>query len=294
MNRPTWGAARRAVPVVALAIALAACAPVSATNTATNTGTVTQADCTPAKLAGLTYAPNTLTLAAELPGIAPWYSTSDPRSGQGYEAATAAAIAQWMGFVHVTWVNQSFDAAIKPGAKPWDADINNVTILPERQKVEDFTVPYYTDYQAVVARVDTPTGKALLGLQSIEGLRGLRSGAEDETTSLAAIKNTIKPDIAPREYPSHDVTVQALRSGAIDYMVTDLPTAYSVAHLQGIAAAVIGRLPGSEQFGMILKKGSPLKPCFDAAITALRANGTLDGFEQQDLQVITDSVPELR
>jgi polar amino acid transport system substrate-binding protein len=70
----------------------------------------------------------------------------------------------------------------------------------------------------------------------------------------------------------------ALRSGEIDALVADLPTAFAVANeLRG--GIIVGQLPAAaddmEQFGIVLNKGSALTRCVSAAVDALRSDGTL-------------------
>jgi polar amino acid transport system substrate-binding protein len=285
-------ARRAAAPVVALAmLAMSACAP--ATVPTASTSAVSLADCTPAKLH--THTPGVLTVAVEQGLIVPWYVGGDPKARQGFEDVFAYELANKLGFdqAHVTWVWQSFDAVIAPGstaAKQWDLDINNFTITPEREKIVTFSKPYYDDAQAVVAVKGSP----LHGLDSISGLRDVKLGVEAGTTSETAIKNVIKPDSDPLRYNNHGDVVNALRNRVITAMVTDVPTAVNVAQFQGIDGEVIGRLPGSEQFGAVMQLGSPLKSCVDWAITELQNNGTMRSLEQTWLEVVTDSVPLLK
>ena len=61
-------------------------------------------------------------------------------------------------------------------------------------------------------------------------------------------------------------------------MVLDLPTAFYVANALLKNGVILGQFPskaGSEQFGLVLSKGSALTKSVSAAVDALRANGSL-------------------
>ena len=53
-----------------------------------------------------------------------------------------------------------FNVAIQPGDKPFDFDINPFSISEERLQAVDFSSPYYTVAQAVVAIEGNPAADA--------------------------------------------------------------------------------------------------------------------------------------
>lgn len=76
---------------------------------------------------GKTISEGRLTIATGNPAYAPWVMDDDPASGNGFEAATAYAVAGAMGFdaSQVDWVRTSFDEAIQPGEKDFDSIFNS-------------------------------------------------------------------------------------------------------------------------------------------------------------------------
>lgn len=98
-----------------------------------------------------------LTIATGNPAYFPWVMDDAPESGKGFEAAVAYAVAAEMGFAadDVVWVRSSFDEAIQPGAKNFDMNMQQYSITPERDKVVDFSAPYYTAPMAVLDRKST-------------------------------------------------------------------------------------------------------------------------------------------
>ena len=72
----------------------------------------------------------------------------------------------------------------------------------------------------------------------------------------------------------------ALKSGQIDALVVDLPTAFYLTGAELDDGVLLGQLPAadgiSDQWGIVLTKGSPLTAKVSTAIDALKADGTLD------------------
>ena len=256
-----------------------------------SSGTATAASCTRASLR--THTSGRLTVATDSPAYEPWFVDNKPSNGKGFESAVAFAVAKQLGYSssQVTWVKEPFNSVIAPTPKSFDFDVNQVSITAERAKVVDFSAGYYDVAQAVVALKTDRYAKAT----TVAGLKGARLGAQQGTTSVAAITDTIKPGGSPREYPTNDLAVQALKSGQIDGLVVDLPTGLYLTSAELDDATIVGQLPVSgtpEQFGAVLEHGSPLTSCVSQAVNALRANGTLAALQNQWLTT-SAGAPEL-
>ncbi len=200
----------------------------------------------------------------------------DPASGEGFEAAIAYAIADELGFApeDVEWVRTSFEAAIAPGPKNFDFNIQQYTITDERKQAVDFSSPYYSASQAVVAI----NGGAADGVDTIDGLKGLTLGAMAGSTSAQTIEEVIQPDVDPLLYASNEDAVAAFNAGQFDAFVIDLPTAYLATALYIDNSYIVGELPAggvADEWGVVLAKDSPLTERVSAAIDTLRDNGTL-------------------
>ena len=53
------------------------------------------------------------------------------------------------------WVVEPFNSSYAPGPKDFDFDVNQISITPKRAEQVDFSAPYYTAKQAVVALKDS-------------------------------------------------------------------------------------------------------------------------------------------
>ena len=225
-----------------------------------------------------------LTVGADNPAYPPWFGgdektkpwkVSDPYSGKGYESAVAYAIAKQLGFAksQVKWTVVPFNNSYRPGKKPFDVYLTQVSYSADRAKAADFSKSYYFVNQSLVAL----KGKPIASAKSIAALKNYKLGAQIGTTSAAYIQNVIKPS-STRTYDSNDQAVQALKSGLIDGIVVDMPTAFYVTGVQIPNAKVVGRLKtvgAPERFGVVLPKGSKLTSCVNKALNRLWLNGTI-------------------
>ncbi len=245
-----------------------------------------------------TIASGKLTVGTDNPAYPPWFGgkpfpgspwkVSDPRSGEGYEAAVAYAVATKLGFksTDVVWKYVPFNKAYAPGPKPFDFDINQISYSSARAKAVTFSSSYYDVNQAVVVL----KGTKIAAVRNVAGLRNFKLGAQLGTTSYTYIKDKIKPSHQPAVYPQNAAAIQALKNKQIDGLVVDLPTAFYITAAQVQNSKVLGQFsapPGGEHFAMAFAKGNPLAACVNRALAALKANGQLAGIRQQWLAKAT-------
>lgn len=217
-----------------------------------------------------------LTIGTDDPAYSPWFDNNTPSDGKGFESAVAYAVAKQLGYPasKVKWVKAAFNNVIQPGKKAFDFDINEVSITPDRAKAVDFSTGYYDVAQAIVTTTKSKIAKA----KSIADLVNAKLGAQVGTTSYSTITDIVKPKVKPSVFDTNDVATQALINGQIDGLVVDLPTAFYIADAELKNGLIVGQFApeaGSDQFGLVLTKGSALTSTVSAAVDALRANGTL-------------------
>jgi polar amino acid transport system substrate-binding protein len=227
--------------------------------------------------AGNTITDGVLTIATGEPAFPPYViNDATPEDGQGFEAAVAMAVAKELGFegTAVTWVRTPFDAAIAPGPKDFDFNLQQYTITDERAQVVDFSDGYYSAAQAVFGLADSPAATAT----SIADLKGLNIGVAAGTMSIAYVEDVIQPDASVQIFNDNAAAKVALESKQIDAIVSDLPTALYVTAVEIEGTKVFGQIEGSgtDEFGLLLAKDSKLTPCVDIALANLTASGQLD------------------
>jgi polar amino acid transport system substrate-binding protein len=254
----------------ALSVAVAACGSTTSDSTSS---TVAAADCTPDKMQ--TQTAGELTVATDKPAYPPYFEDNDPTNGKGFESATAYAIADQLGYSKsdVKWVTEPFNSSYAPGPKNFDFDVNQISITPPREQHVDFSTPYYTANQAVVAT----KGSSAASATSLADLKDASIGVQIGTTSLDAVNSEIQPSNQPKVFNDSNDVVTALKEGQVDAVVVDLPTALYLTAVQVPDATIVGQFPapGGDQWGALLAKGSSLTGCVSHAIDELRSSGEL-------------------
>ncbi|MEZ5073994.1 MAG: ABC transporter substrate-binding protein [Solirubrobacterales bacterium] len=269
------------VCMLGAAFAIAACGGSDSTDStaADTTGTTSLADCTPDQLD--TLKSGVLTIGTDKPAYPPYFEDNDPSNGKGFESATAYAIADQLGFTpeQVEWTVVPFNSSYAPGPKDFDFDINQISITPKRAEQVDFSTPYYTADQAVVALKDSDAASAT----SIDDLKSADIGVQIGTTSLDAVNETIQPDSEPQVFDTSNDVVSALKQGQVDAVVVDTPTALYLTAVQVPDATIVGEFPapGGDEWGALLAKDSALTGCVSAAIDELKSSGELERIQQK-------------
>jgi polar amino acid transport system substrate-binding protein len=273
----------RSLPILLITALLAA--GVAACGSDDDKGSETSAAATPAADACAKdqlalKSPGTLTVGTDKPAYPPYFEDDKPENGKGFESAVAYAIADKLGFSkdEVKWTVVPFNSSYAPGPKQFDFDVNQISITPQRAKRVDFSTPYYTAPQAVVALKKAPAA----GAKALSDLAGAKLGVQVGTTSLDAVEATIKPSSQPQVFNDSNDTVRALKDGRVDAIVVDLPTAFYLTAAQVPAAAIVGQFdaPGGDSWGALLEKDSKLTACVNKAVDELKSSG--------ELQQITD------
>ena len=266
----------KVIPLLIAALVLTGCS--SSSDDAASSATE---NCAPGSLQ--TLESGVLTIATGEPAYYPWVIDDKPESGEGFEAAVAYAVATELGYAkeNVKWVRTTFDAAIAPGAKTFDFNLQQYSITDERAKVVDFSTPYYKSNQAIVSF----KGSKLEGVTTLQGIKdsGAKLGAAVGTTSLDAIEGQI--GLKASVFNDNAAAVTALKNKQIDGLVVDLPTAFYLSAVEVPKGIIVGQIDGSDAgdagFGLLLAKASPITSCVSKAVDAIRANGTLQAITEK-------------
>lgn len=308
---------RLSIILVATAFAVAACVSPGASPSPVRTPTAappspTVAPATPTAVADACAGelplknPGRLTLSTDIPAFPPWWGgeateqfpnepeggspwttdaefSAEPYSMEGFEGATAYAIAEAMGFgpEEVDWVaNPVFAQAFAPGEKPFDFHMAQVSITEDRDQAIDFSDPYFDSNQSLLAL----TPNEITSATSVEDLKGYRLGAAENTTSFELIEDVIQPDVEPSVFPTNADALAGLEGDTVDAIVVDLSTAFFMrdAELEdfdtdepeGTIVGQFGPPVEADHVGAVLEDGSGLTPCVNQAIAQIKADGT--------------------
>jgi polar amino acid transport system substrate-binding protein len=266
--------------LLALAVVvLAACGSDDEKSSGSAATTTSAAACTKDQLA--LHSAGQLTVGTDKPAYPPYFADDDPSNGKGFESAVAYAVAGELGFTkdEVKWTVVPFNSSYAPGPKQFDLDLNQISITPKRAKRVDFSSPYYTAPQAVVAM-----GKSdAAGAATLADLKDAQLGVQIGTTSLDAVSEVVKPSKQPKVFNDSNDVVTALKQGQVDAVVVDLPTAFYLTAAQVEGSKIVGQFdaPGGDSWGAVLAKDSKLTPCVNQAIDRLKSSGQLAKIEQR-------------
>jgi polar amino acid transport system substrate-binding protein len=282
---------KKLVPAIVLVVcALTAFAGCGSSDDSSDSSASAEA-CKPGQLD--TQSKGVLTVATDSPAFPPYFEDDDPTNGEGFESAVAYAIGKQLGYpsAKVKWTVEPFEASYAPGPKDFDFDVNQISITPEREKQVDFSTPYYTANQAVVALKDSDAAKAT----SLADLKDAKIGVQIGTTSLDAVEEEIEPSSRPQVFNTSNDVVAQLKNEQVEAVVVDLPTALYLTAVQVPAATVVGQFsaPGGDQWGALLSKDSSLTACVSQAIDKMRDSGELAEITQRWMSQAAGA-PELR
>jgi polar amino acid transport system substrate-binding protein len=302
--------------VVALALAVTACASDNPSvgggpSSQSASPTVASASACAQQNAGSLTTSGQLTIGTDNPAYPPYYAGgedkthaewkfNDPYADKGFEDVVAYEVAKRLGFSkdQVQWVVAPFNQTFAPGAKNYDVAIEQISYSPKRAQAVDFSESYYDVNQALVSVKGNPITDA----SSIADLKDYSIATQIGTTSYDFIQNVIQPSKEPGAFNSLADSVAALNAGQVDAIVVDLPTALYLADpfVQEVKhGVVVGQFETSAQgeyFGMTFAKGSPLVSCVNAALEAMKSDGTLQQIQQTWLSEKTNvgKVPVLK
>lgn len=212
--------------------------------------------------------PDTLTVQTNLPSPGWWKGISPEKITGGYEYCLAANIAHRAGLSKLQVTNASFDALAAGQTKNYDIAMAQVSITPEREKVVQFSKPYFDSNVSVLVKKGSDV--------SAENIRSKNLGVALGTTAVAFAQNKLKPQTPARVFQETDAMVTGVASGQIDAAVQDTAILLGFASGSGGALEVIGQYETGEKYGAIYPKGSPNAASMDEAIGAMDADGTLE------------------
>jgi polar amino acid transport system substrate-binding protein len=128
--------------------------------------------------------PDTLTIVTSLPAPGFWQGTDPAKITGGYEYEILKALQQRLGLANLEIRNVSIDQLVAGQAGDFDVAFSQVTITPEREKVVDFTVPYFESDQGVL--VETGTKVA-----TVDDARALQWGVQSGTTGATYLADKV-------------------------------------------------------------------------------------------------------
>ena len=208
----------------------------------------------------------------------------DQKTGQpvGWEYDAMAELAKRLNF-KVEYHNTSWDAMIQAVSdKQYDIGMTGITIKDDRKEKVDFSDPYMKSEIFMLVRGDE---KRFTDAKSFAADEKLLVGAQAGTSPFyVAVYNVLDGNEAnPRIklMETFAATVEALKVGDVDLVLTDSAAGKFIADGSGGALKMIGEPLQAEEFGFIFPKGSELVAPINAGIAVLKSDGTFDKLTQK-------------
>jgi len=109
-----------------------------------------------------------------------------------------------------------------------------------------------------------------------KGLVGAQPGTSPFYTAVYEVLDGNEQNPRIKLFETFGASVQALKTGDVDLVLTDSTAGKGYVDASNGSLKIVGEPLGTEDFGFIFKKGSDLVLPVNAAIAALKADGTLD------------------
>ena len=200
----------------------------------------------------------------------------------GWEYDAMAEIARRLNFT-IANENTSWDAMIPAVSEgQYDIGMTGITIRDDRKEVVDFSDAYMTSEMVMLVRGDE---ERFTDAASFAADPDLLMAAQPGTTPFyVGVYDVLDGDEAnPRikTMETFGATVQALRAGDVDLVLTDGTAGAGYVAASDGALKIVGEKLGTEDFGFIFPKGSELVGPINLAIADMKADGTIDALNTE-------------
>jgi len=208
----------------------------------------------------------------------------DPKTGQqiGWEYDVMNEMAKRLNF-QVEYQNTSWDAMIQAVSdKQYDIGMTGITINDERKAKVDFSDSYMRNEQYMLVRGDESRFTDAKSFAEFkDGLIGAQPGTSPFYTAVYSVLDGNEQNPRIKLFETFGATVQALKAGDVDVVLTDSTAGKGYVDASNGGLKLIGGALGTEDFGFIFPKGSDLVTPINAAIAALKADGTIDAMNKK-------------
>jgi polar amino acid transport system substrate-binding protein len=260
---------------LAVAATLAACGGSDSSSTATDTGgpatngTYGNCDITskPDSIKLTPATPDTLTVETTLPAPGWWNGTTPESIKDGYEYCMAAELANMAGLSKLVIKNVSFDQLVAGRTNDFDLALAEISITPEREKVVDFSTPYFDSNIGVLVQKGSDVTEDNITSKTCAAYAG--------TTSVDFLKNELHC-ASTKTYPDSPTLYQGLLSGQVDADFLDTAIVLAEAKQTGDKLEVVGQYSTGEKYGAIYPQGSANEDALNQGIQTMIDDNTLD------------------
>jgi polar amino acid transport system substrate-binding protein len=209
---------------------------------------------------------------------------ADPKTGEGigWEYDAVNEIAKRLN-ANIEWKLSSWDTmiqAVRDGQ--FDIGMDGITITDERKAQVDFSDAYMVSQQFMLVRADEARfNDASDFSENADLLFGAQAGTTNFYVAIYEVLDGDETNPRVKIFETFGASVQALKSGDVDSVLMDQTSANGYIGANPGAFKVIGGPLGTEEFGFIFTPKSDLVGPVNAALGAMKADGTLDKLNQK-------------
>lgn len=200
----------------------------------------------------------------------------------GWEYEAMAEIAKRLNMV-VAYENSSWDAMIPAvSGGQYDIGMTGITIRDDRKEQVDFSDPYMRSEMVMLVRGDETRFTDAKGFAADPDL--LMAAQPGTTPFYVGVYEVLDGNEAnPRikMFETFGAGLEALKAGDVDLALTDTAGGNGYVAASDGGLKIIGDKLGAEDFGFIFPKGSDLVAPVNAAIAAMKADGTMAALDQK-------------
>lgn len=200
----------------------------------------------------------------------------------GWEYDAMAEIAKRLN-VTVKYENISWDAMIPAVSEgQYDLGMTGITIRDDRKEKVDFSEPYMRSEMVMMVRGDEArfTDKTSFAADP-ELYMAAQPGTTPFYVGVYEVLDGNEANPRIKLFETFGATVEALKAGDVDLVLTDGTAGAGYVEASDGGLKIIGEKLGTEDFGFIFPKGSELVAPMNAAIAALKADGTIDALNKK-------------
>ena len=159
----------------------------------------------------------------------------------------------------------------------YDAGADGITITDERAEIVDFSDGYIQIEQRLLVRIDEDRFESA---EDVQADTSLKVGTQTGTTNYDTAVELFGEDRV-QAFEQFPFAVEALINGDVDVVIMDETAGQGYVGVNAETLKLVGDSLSSDELGFIFPKGSDLVEPVNAALEALREDGTLDALAEK-------------
>jgi len=198
----------------------------------------------------------------------PPFDEGQPPNATGYDVEVLDAIAENLGLT-TKYQDTGFPTIFRDvAAGQFDTAAAASSIKPGREKVVDFTDPYYLSATALVV----PEGS---DIATTDDLGGVIVGVQDATVQEDIANDTDAGEV--RAFPEGTTALTALLTDQVEAVLVDEAVGADFLEKQGgIKVIIVESIPGDDLFGFALAPDNDaLREAMNEALATIKEDGTM-------------------